>query len=335
MIRRPPRSTLFPYTTLFRSRVVQVAEDDRLGRAGLGTGGADVAVVRRPVLEPGLVLRRADALHTEGALLHHTLLAHRHVGVEQQLERLGPALPLPARLRVVEPVEVADFVRTVVGAVARADAAVVDLPVEPVRRVVGGVHRADRLARRVAALLAQHRCDDGADRHAALSAREVALDPHPTHLAVPRYQLFAHRGEVVFGVAGRHARRAAGALGEVDGHRPARVSPRVIAERRLLVLRLGPALPGRLGVVGDLLLFERMLPGPELPRLRERQGFDDPLALLARVALGGREPAVVAGLGDRHADPEFPAALRGGRVAEQLKRVEGAGASVTAVGGVR
>src|SRR3712207_8901735 len=26
MIRRPPRSTLFPYTTLFRSRVVEVAE---------------------------------------------------------------------------------------------------------------------------------------------------------------------------------------------------------------------------------------------------------------------------------------------------------------------
>src|SRR2546422_6366728 len=41
MIRRPPRSTLFPYTTLFRSRVDVVTvehmhaerEDDRLGRA--------------------------------------------------------------------------------------------------------------------------------------------------------------------------------------------------------------------------------------------------------------------------------------------------------------
>src|SRR2546430_10388115 len=28
MIRRPPRSTLFPYTTLFRSPVVIVADDD-------------------------------------------------------------------------------------------------------------------------------------------------------------------------------------------------------------------------------------------------------------------------------------------------------------------
>src|SRR5258708_17286398 len=30
MIRRPPRSTLFPYTTLFRSRVVRVVARDHL-----------------------------------------------------------------------------------------------------------------------------------------------------------------------------------------------------------------------------------------------------------------------------------------------------------------
>src|SRR3712207_8870517 len=34
MIRRPPRSTLFPYTTLFRSHV-QVPVDPRRGRVGL------------------------------------------------------------------------------------------------------------------------------------------------------------------------------------------------------------------------------------------------------------------------------------------------------------
>src|SRR5690348_18192113 len=32
MIRRPPRSTLFPYTTLFRSKVVEVARLDGLRR---------------------------------------------------------------------------------------------------------------------------------------------------------------------------------------------------------------------------------------------------------------------------------------------------------------
>src|SRR3989442_9364618 len=37
MIRRPPRSTLFPYTTLFRSRE-QRADDGRGARAGLRVG---------------------------------------------------------------------------------------------------------------------------------------------------------------------------------------------------------------------------------------------------------------------------------------------------------
>src|SRR2546422_6922804 len=41
MIRRPPRSTLFPYTTLFRSRInqaLQVAADDCRGLIMLGDG---------------------------------------------------------------------------------------------------------------------------------------------------------------------------------------------------------------------------------------------------------------------------------------------------------
>src|SRR5690242_21315556 len=34
MIRRPPSSTLFPYTTLFRSRIDRGFGDQRVGRAG-------------------------------------------------------------------------------------------------------------------------------------------------------------------------------------------------------------------------------------------------------------------------------------------------------------
>src|SRR3712207_7707973 len=43
MIRRPPRSTLFPYTTLFRSADCVVVEDSLLGvRAGLAAGCGSV-----------------------------------------------------------------------------------------------------------------------------------------------------------------------------------------------------------------------------------------------------------------------------------------------------
>src|SRR2546426_4970853 len=48
MIRRPPRSTLFPYTTLFRSLVYQLGGDDEHGRT---VGQADeprIQEVRQP-----------------------------------------------------------------------------------------------------------------------------------------------------------------------------------------------------------------------------------------------------------------------------------------------
>src|SRR2546430_12129149 len=49
MIRRPPRSTLFPYTTLFRSRRVGVP---RGGLDGVGAAGAGVG---RVVLDVGFI----------------------------------------------------------------------------------------------------------------------------------------------------------------------------------------------------------------------------------------------------------------------------------------
>src|SRR3712207_7408788 len=39
MIRRPPRSTLFPYTTLFRSREQIVVVDEDQGHSGATTAG--------------------------------------------------------------------------------------------------------------------------------------------------------------------------------------------------------------------------------------------------------------------------------------------------------
>src|SRR2546430_12411070 len=42
MIRRPPRSTLFPYTTLFRSADSRVSRV--FGKLGLATGGTDATL---------------------------------------------------------------------------------------------------------------------------------------------------------------------------------------------------------------------------------------------------------------------------------------------------
>src|SRR5258708_13658152 len=45
MIRRPPRSTLFPYTTLFRSRDAQSMLDQVIAFTGTTIGPDDVATV--------------------------------------------------------------------------------------------------------------------------------------------------------------------------------------------------------------------------------------------------------------------------------------------------
>src|SRR3712207_9459543 len=59
MIRRPPRSTLFPYTTLFRSRQRALPRQapighERAGQAQLGIGGGD---------EPGPAIRLVWVAH--------------------------------------------------------------------------------------------------------------------------------------------------------------------------------------------------------------------------------------------------------------------------------
>src|SRR3712207_7455180 len=60
MIRRPPRSTLFPYTTLFRSEadlLPMVKPQFEVGRERLGAGG----VVRDPAHRQDAVLQVARA----------------------------------------------------------------------------------------------------------------------------------------------------------------------------------------------------------------------------------------------------------------------------------
>src|SRR2546422_4555414 len=77
MIRRPPRSTLFPYTTLFRSR-------PRGQAAGAGRDGARHAA--------GVALPRAAQEATAAAALPH------HDRSEEHTSELQSRLPLVCRL---------------------------------------------------------------------------------------------------------------------------------------------------------------------------------------------------------------------------------------------
>src|SRR3989449_8244912 len=61
MIRRPPRSTLFPYTTLFRS-VVGVGETEYSRASGRTTRAMAVEAIRRAILDAGLTARDVDGM---------------------------------------------------------------------------------------------------------------------------------------------------------------------------------------------------------------------------------------------------------------------------------
>src|SRR3712207_8634346 len=60
MIRRPPRSTLFPYTTLFRSRLRQLRQDER-GHGQFAKKVKEISSGSRP---PGRVGTRSDRKST-------------------------------------------------------------------------------------------------------------------------------------------------------------------------------------------------------------------------------------------------------------------------------
>src|SRR5256714_9600079 len=132
-------------------RVVQVAEDYRLGRAGLLARGLYLAVFDFVAALLLLDFGELDALDAIGALLHHAARAHTDFGVAHHL--VAGRVPV----LIEEEVEASNFVRTVVRAVARADAAVVDHVVRAFGAVHGGVDGADALARRVLAVHTGHR----------------------------------------------------------------------------------------------------------------------------------------------------------------------------------
>src|SRR2546422_1164805 len=64
MIRRPPRSTLFPYTTLFRSPVHHAPRDAHLPLVGVQVAIADD---HPPLVRGWLVLQRTEGEGLQGA----------------------------------------------------------------------------------------------------------------------------------------------------------------------------------------------------------------------------------------------------------------------------
>src|SRR5690348_17445093 len=105
MIRRPPRSTLFPYTTLFRSVhvVIRAAMDELVGLAGRGLGDRDVAARRilgrlgdreRGAELEARVIGRGVNRHRRAGRLDASLLQVAGHGLEAVDDGLERAVPL-------------------------------------------------------------------------------------------------------------------------------------------------------------------------------------------------------------------------------------------------
>src|SRR3712207_7236966 len=95
MIRRPPRSTLFPYTTLFRSRAVAAAfgvpaDSTDEGRAALTDGGADALPAELRRRTPFLTHPVFSAHRSETALLRYLRsLADKDLALDRTMIPLG------------------------------------------------------------------------------------------------------------------------------------------------------------------------------------------------------------------------------------------------------
>src|SRR2546427_10765409 len=85
MIRRPPRSTLFPYTTLFRSHVAALIEDGATLQVGVGNLPEAVLAAlhghRDLGLHSGAVGDGIAALAEAGVLTHARKSQDRGVGI--------------------------------------------------------------------------------------------------------------------------------------------------------------------------------------------------------------------------------------------------------------
>ena len=164
-----------------RVLLLKVAEGDRAGRAGALAGGLDLVRSDRPVLAFGGAPRAADALDAIGAFLHDAARAHRDFRILLRPVGFEAEIGVFLAVGVAEEVEAPHLVGAIRFAESRADAAIVDLHVEPFAVMHRGRDRTDRLAGRVLAMHAGHRlearlrlrrrCRDRRHRRAASACR--------------------------------------------------------------------------------------------------------------------------------------------------------------------
>src|SRR5690606_8346550 len=190
-----------------------------------------------------------DALHAIGALLHDAAEADGYVRV--LLHGQGVVLPL---VGVIEEVEPPNLVRAIVGAIPRADAAVVHHVVQAFVGMRRGGHGTNLFARRVFALLAGHDLED--QLGIVHIAREIAIEADPVHFAAAHHLFLADNGHVVLGHAGDKAGIAAGATVEVNHHAPLHALGEIVCAARAALFRrsfgpkrkfFGMGIPGLFG----------------------------------------------------------------------------------------
>src|SRR5256885_14601176 len=85
MIRRPPRSTLFPYTTLFRSLALAFQPVTLLEPAGMAGGGSGAGAGR--TLYHECLLRRSVFSAYDNYAVPHAIEALERLGLAARLDR--------------------------------------------------------------------------------------------------------------------------------------------------------------------------------------------------------------------------------------------------------
>src|SRR2546427_9265404 len=93
MIRRPPRSTLFPYTTLFRSHEAEQAAQDRKDGGDRHRGGQESPLKRRE--------RKQRASDNQDEALEETFRSEEHTSELQSQSNLVCRLLLEKKKKTI------------------------------------------------------------------------------------------------------------------------------------------------------------------------------------------------------------------------------------------